>query len=216
MDIFTNRPNIRLFLFLFLISSFAHAQRSWKKTDKQVNFGLVNGTLNFRDNISNGFCFGFGFDLFSTQNSSLSFGTNIKLGFENKYGLGILAAIADGLSDGNTPVTEGNDLADFAEFPFFLHYNFGYGSNSNSQKKFGFYIGSGMSYLVTGYDNGIINSYPTSFWGWSIDAGIRFSHFEFGLSRVNSLSGPITGISNPAFYEATLSIFWIGNKETSK
>jgi hypothetical protein len=216
MAIFTKRQNIRLlFVCLFLSSSVAYAQRSWKKTDKQVSFGLANGTLNFRDNVSSGFCMGFGFNLFSIQSSSLSFGTNIKFGFENKYGLGYLALAANALSDGAGP-TEGDNLADFAEFPFFLHYNYGYGSNSNSQKKFGFYIGSGMSYLVTGYDNGIINSYSTSFWGWSIDAGIRFSHFEFGLSRVNSLSGPITGIPNPAFYQATLSIFMVGNNESSK
>jgi hypothetical protein len=216
MAIFTKLKNIQLlFVCLLLTSSFAYAQRSWKKMDKQASFGLVNGTLNFRDNVSNGLSFGFGFNLFSVQSSSLSFGTNIKFGFENKYGLGILALAANMLSDGAGP-TEGNNLADFAEFPLFLHYNYGYGSNSKSEKKFGFYIGSGMSYLITGYDNGIINSYSTSFWGWSIDAGIRFSHFEFGLSRVNTLSGPITGIPNPAFYQATISFFVVGNKETSK
>jgi len=216
MSIFTNSKIIKLFFScLFLCASFSYAQKSWKKIDKQISFGLVNGTLNFKDNIANGFSFGFGFNLFSLQSSSLSFGTNIKLGFENKYGLGILALVANIFTDGAGP-TEGNNLADFGEFPLYLHYNYGYGSGSKSQKKFGFYFGAGMSYLGTGYDNGIINSAGVSLLGWSMDAGMRFSHFELGISKINSLSGPIGTIPNPAFYELTLSFFVVGNKEISK
>ena len=207
MYIFTKSRIVKsFFVCLLLSSSFLYAQKSWKKIDKHYNFGLTNGTLNFRDNISTGFSFGFGFNLFSVQSSSLSFGTNVKIGFENRYGLGIFAIALGLLSDGAAPDV-GNNLAGFVELPLFLHYNYGYGSSSKSEKKFGFYFGAGMSFVATGYDNGIINSAPTSLFGWSADAGIRFSHFELGLSRVNSLTGPIGTIPSPAFYQVTISFF---------
>jgi hypothetical protein len=180
----------------------------WKKMDKQGTMGLVNGNLNFKDNVASGFSFGFGTNLFSINSSSLSLLTNIKFGCENKYGLGYLALAANMISPGSVSTDNNPNLTDFAEFPISLHYNYGYGSGAQSQKNFGFFFGGGMSYVITGYNNGAVSAYSTSFWGYSMEAGIRFNHFELGLSKVISLSGPIAAIPNPAFYELNLSIFF--------
>jgi len=206
----TRKKILLLFGFFLLNITTLNAQRFLRKIEKQHTVGVANGSLNLQGSIASGLGYGFGFNLFSINSSSVCIGTNLKFGFENRYGLGYLAFLADYISPGS--VQESNNLADFAEFPAFIHYNYGYGSSHKSTKKTGFYFGAGITYLITAYAHDSINSYPASFWGISADAGIRFNHFEIGFSRVFSIGGPLAGIPRPAFYQITLSSF-IGSWE---
>ncbi|MBS1918133.1 MAG: hypothetical protein JST87_17825 [Bacteroidetes bacterium] len=206
----TNKKPQLLFCTCLFFASLANAQTFLRKIEKQRTIGAANGSLNFQGSISSGLGYGFGFNLFSINSASVCVGTNLKLGFENRYGLGYLAFLADYLSPGT--IEESNNLADYAEFPAYIHFNYGYGSSHKSTKRFGFYFGAGASYLITGYAHDSTNSYPASFWGISADAGIRFDHFELGFSRIFSIGGALPGLPQPAFYQVTLYSF-IGSWE---
>ena len=129
-------------------------------------------------------------DLVSIKNSSLSLGANIRFGFENRYGLGYVYLLAILFSGSSKAPQSKPAFGTYAEFPMLMRYNYGYGSSSKTTKKFGFYMGGGINYLITSYVYGIKDIAPASFWGWTAEAGMRFNNYELGVYKTVSISGP--------------------------
>ena len=183
----------------------------YKPLDGQVSVGLMGGTLNYQGSIASGFSFLFMADFLKTTNSSLSWGTDLKLGLDNKNGLGIPMSIANVavayLSNGNAASDEGNrNDTGYYEFPLLLRYNYGFGSTFETDKKVGFYVGGGMTYIITGYLANTGYAESISFFGTVLEAGIRVQHLQIGLSKVFSLRQPLGPITNnPCMYEMTIS-----------
>ncbi|HSZ84710.1 MAG TPA: hypothetical protein VK787_01695 [Puia sp.] len=177
--------------------------------------GLAAGTLNENSGISSGVSFYIGRDIFKTKNSSFSICTNYKIGTEDKTGLVfpltvaylyLVAVSGDEVSSLQNINLSGPDVKFFTELPLLFHYNFGLGSNKDSEHKFGFYFGGGMSYTITGYTDTAKNMQGTSFFGLMMDGGIRFHrNIEINFGRTISLQKPIGQFANPVFYEFTIS-----------
>jgi hypothetical protein len=216
MTNFTCRSNYLFIIFGFL--SLAHpsnAQLFKKPRNFLIGQGFNNGTLNFKDNVASGFGNQFSMNLITIHNLSLSVGTHAKYGIENRDGLGYPALgselIVGGLTGQGFPLP--NSYAGYGELPLFLHLNFGAGSQALCTNKVGFYAGAGFSGLTSGYDNGVITAQGFGFYGWTLDMGIRIGHQQLEFSKVISVSGEMTGIPNPAFFEFTYSFFgFLGNR----
>ena len=203
---------VSLLLLSFL---YTNAQSNW-----HTGIGITTATLNFQQNGSGGLAFPVRYDLLKSYNSTLSLGTNIKIGTEDQYGLGfplilglLLLSYSSGqapdLSNINTSDTskKGTSVCFFTELPLLLHYNWGLGSNNDSYEPFGFYLGGGMSYTITGYTNSAGNEHSTSFYGMVANAGIRFArNKDLGFSATFPFTHPIGPINNPVFYQLTFSI----------
>ena len=200
-----------ILLVILLFSQISYGQQ-WKE---KVHFGLglTYGSLNSIESIAGGFSVPLGYNLIETENSSFSLSTNIKFGAEDKTGLAfpglvILSAILPQGTDINT-----QGINDFAELPLLIHYNFGLGSRKYTDKETGFYFGGGMNYLFTGYTDTSGNSLPTSFWGYTIDGGIRFNKKKDGIctdlnfGTTISLGQSVGQINRPQFFEITLSFY---------
>jgi opacity protein-like surface antigen len=143
----------------FILFLFVAINSNGQNDHMHAGIGLGAGTLNANSGISSGFSFYIGRDIFKTKNSSFSICTNYKIGTEDKTGLvfpltvAYLYLIA---ASGNDASLQNVDLSGFqvkffTELPLLFHYNFGLGSNKDSEHKFGFYFGGGMSYTLTGY-----------------------------------------------------------------
>jgi hypothetical protein len=216
MTNFTCRLYTSFIIFgLIAASHSSNAQLFKKPRNFLFSSGLNNGTLNFKDNVSSGFASEFSMNLITIRNLSLSFGTHAKVGIENNYGLGYPAMGAElgffMLTGEGFPLA--NNYAGYGEMPLFLHLNFGDGSQAQCTNKLGFYFGAGFSGLTSGYNNGVISAQGYGFYGWTLDIGIRIGHQQLEFSKVISVSGAMTGIPNPVFYEFTYSFFgFLGNK----
>ena len=207
---------------LLCISMSTHGQQlvnpfSKRTSDPLVTIGLTGSTLNYPGSINTGFSMGVMFDFLKTKDASLSFGTTIKAGMENQYGLGlpmsaayVLLAWAANDVGGNAPSWPANsNFAGYAEFPLLVHYNFGLGATAETEKRVGFYVGGGMTYVFTGYLGQTGNAESISFYGLEADAGIRLGHgFQLGLSGVFSLRQPLGPITqSPGMFGLTISGF---------
>jgi hypothetical protein len=205
-----------LALTLLLLSAlWTRGQSRW-----HTGFGLTTATLNFQQNGAGGFAIPLRYDLFTSSNASFSFGTNLKIGTEDQYGLGfplILGFLLLSGQSGSAPDLSGININDssrgtivcfFSEVPLLLHYNWGLGSNNGSDKRFGFYLGGGMSQTITGYTNKAGNEHSTSFLGWVVNAGVRFArNKDLGFSMTRPMENPIGPIRNPILYQLTLTAF---------
>jgi hypothetical protein len=216
MTNFTCRSNSLFIIFgLLSLAQTSNAQLFKKPRNFLTSFGLNNGTLNFKDNVSSGFGTQFSMNLITVHNLSLSFGTHAKYGIENRDGLGYPAIAAElvvgGLSGQgfNLP----NSYAAYGEMPLFLHLNYGAGSQAECTNKLGIYVGAGFSGLTSGYNNGIVSAQGYGLYGWTLDIGIRIGHQQFEFSKIIGVSGEMTGIPNPTFYEFTYSIYGFLGKD---
>ena len=171
-------------------------------------FGITGSSLNYPGSIGSGFNMEVWFNFLRTKDASLSFGTNVKVGLENRYGLGLpvtVVYVAASLNDGNWAL--GSDFTGYVELPLLLHYNFGLGATKETEKRFGFYVGGGMTYVVTGYLDSKQDAESISFYGLEADAGIRLGQCgQIGVSWVYSLRQPLGPITqNPCMFGLTLS-----------
>jgi hypothetical protein len=187
-----------------------------------TGIGLTSATLNFKQNGSGGLAFPIRYDLVKSANSSLSLGTNFKVGTEDKYGILFPAVLglvllsgvsgqspdfSDFNSSGNS--NPGTSVCLFSDFPLLVQYNWGLGSSNLSNQRFGFYLGGGMSYTITGFTNSAGNETSTSFFGWVANAGFRFARNK-GLDFATTIpfNNPIGPINNPIFYQLTFCFFF--------
>lgn len=205
------RHNLLSALVFLLSAQSLKSQGFLDRFDIQGSYGLVNGSLNFQQSYASGINWGMSLNLLAFRNSSISVGNNLRLGYENQYGLGYayllgLIVLSLGTGGNNAPNNSPN-FPGYAEFPMSLRYNYGYGSSRWSQHKFGFYLGGGMNYLLTGYTNGSNAGATASFWGWNLEGGVRFKNYDLGLYKTFSLAGPVPGIAQPAFYGISLNSF---------
>lgn len=194
----------------------------------QVQFGIgyTVAWLNSKESIAGGASVFMGRNISERPNSSFSISTNVKIGIEDKIGTGLviplffaMAAtnnhhISSSSINNNTDKLNGGKIHLFTDFPLLLHYNFGLGSNKDCNKKFGFYLGGGISYTTTGYTDTLGFSKGTGFFGCVIDGGIRVAEsIDINYSNVISLRKPIGAISHPIFFEITLSLL-LGHKDS--
>jgi len=178
---------------------------------RPYGIGYTGATLNSNGSVAGGLAVYLGKDIFKTNNSSISVSTNLKLGIQDKVGSGLIIPIFFLFSsNGNIPNideenTNGGTIHLFAELPLLLHYNFGLGLNKDSQKRFGFYVGGGMSYTITGFADTADYSKGTSFFGCVMDGGVRFKRdTDINFAFTIPLRQPIGQISHPLFFELTL------------
>ena len=176
-----------------------------------TGIGYTGATLNSSYSVAGGLAFFVGKDIFKTPNSSFSVSTNFKLGIQDKIGGGLIIPLfllldQDGsASNVNTDNINGGTIHLFTELPLLLHYNYGLGSNKDSEKRFGFYIGGGMNYTITGYGDTAGYSRSTSFFGCVMDGGVRFKRdTDINFAFIIPLRQPIGQISHPLFFELTL------------
>jgi hypothetical protein len=209
------------FVVLLFMTNYLSGQiRSIFPEDKMhYGLGFTGGSLNDIKSVSSGMSVYIGRDLLQMKNSSFSLSTNFKLGIQDKTYTGLefplILALLLILSDlGGDPnfSGDGNDnikVNFFTEIPLTLHYNFGWGSNPQTEKNVGFYLGGGMSYVITNYTDTAGNTPGTSFFGWMIDGGIRLrGGLDINIANVISLRQPIGQIARPAFYELTISKYF--------
>jgi hypothetical protein len=212
-------------LLLVLCTSYANGQFHYKPENWHGGIGLTGASLNFHQNGAGGLAIPFRYDLLKTGKSSISLGSNIKIGTEDEYGVsfpallalfGLIGLATNGGADlgnlGGNNNNSGNSnysINLFSEFPLLLHYNFGLGTFSDAgDPSFGFYVGGGMSYTITGVplSGGIQQS--TNFFGWVANAGVRFArNKDLGFSVTMPLQNPIGPINNPVMYQMTFSVF---------
>jgi len=198
----------------FILLLFVAIDSNGQSDNMHTGLGLSGGTLNANSGISSGLSIYIGRDIFKTKNSSFSICTNYKIGTEDKTGLVFPLTVAYlylVAASGNDASLQNVDLSGFqvkffTELPLLFHYNFRLGSNKDSEHKFGFYFGGGMSYTITGYTDTAKNMQQTSFFGLMIDGGIRFHRdIDINFGRIISLQKPIGQFPNPVFYEFTIS-----------
>lgn len=153
------------------------------------------------------------YDLLRFKKSSFSLGTNLKLGTEDEYGISFpIITVIGILSNGTAPNTDmdtalNHKIQFFSEIPLMLHYNLGLGSGKDRDAKFGFYIGGGATYMVTGVPDTHGGQKAVSFFGWVANIGIRFSeHGDLGFSSVLPFDNAIGPIKNPICYQLTLGV----------
>lgn len=201
----------------------------------QYGIGYTVAWLCSNTNVAGGFSFFIGKNIVETSTSSFSISTNLKIGMADRIGTGVLGPIllvalyfdaksgdnniSNSLSNINTDGIDGGKIHLFADIPVLVHYNFGLGSSSKCNRKFGFYLGGGFSYTTTGYTDSLEFSKGTGFFGYVMDGGVRFAkNVDINLSNTISLRQPIYTINHPVFTEITLSLrldygrrtrFWI-------
>lgn len=223
---YQTRPPMRTIplLLLVLCTLYANGQIHYKSENWHGGIGFTAASLNFHQNGAGGLAIPFRYDLLKAGKSSISLGSNIKIGSADEYGVSFpvilaLAALLNaagnggGFGDlsgsGNNNGKDSYGINFFSEFPLLLHYNFGLGTCSDAgDPPFGFYIGGGMSYTITGIpiSGGLQQS--TAFFGWVANAGVRFSRSkDLGFSITRPLQNPIGPINNPIMYELTFTVF---------
>lgn len=208
-----NYSKLFLLSFILLLSNTSFGKM-------QYSFGYTGAWLNTNRAIAGGFSFSASKNIFEIQNSSLSVSTNLKLGMEDKSGAFLIipafvgvaslydnssstpdASFMDGLSGGTIHL--------FADIPLLLHYNFGLGSKRDCDRRFGFYLGGGVSYIATGYTDTLGYSKRTGFIGWVADGGVRFrKNIDVNIANVFSFRKPIGPVRYPVFSEVTLSFMF--------
>jgi len=210
-------------LLLLLFSLCANGQL-FHSPNWNTGGGLSFGTLNFQQNGAGGVAVPIRYDFLNVGKSSISLGTNLKIGSEDADGISfpiilILTLILDASNadasnffntinnnSGNKGSPYGVGL--FSDFPLLLHYNFGLGTKKGDDNPFGFYVGGGMSYTITGYPLSATMQQSTGFFGWVANAGIRLpGGLDLGFSVTRPLNNPIGPINNPLLYQLTLCSF---------
>lgn len=173
--------------------------------------GLTGGSLNSSQSIASGLSVYLDRNLLTMKNTSLSLSTRLVLGTEDKTGLIfpaiLVLLVLEGYSNTTPDLSNLNIHAKlFTEVPLMLHYNYGLGSGSYNDHRFGFYFGAGLSYMLTGYTDTAGIGQSTSFFGYKMDAGIRFHRdIDINLSQTISWQPNIGQIQNPVFYQLTFS-----------
>ena len=200
-------------IFVLFIST--HLNGQIIRDDKiYTGIGLTGGSMNQSQNITGGLSIFIGINLLQTYNSSFSICTNLKIGTEDRTGFAVYAAapieIVDGIA-GRDVLKFGPNVNTFFEAPILFHYNFGFGSsrNANDRLNFGFYLGGGFNYILTGYNDTTGNSIQVSFFAYTTDIGIRFrGGLDINLSASFSTKQPIEQISRPKLFELTISKYF--------
>ncbi len=194
---------------LFLLFTTMHAVGQQRQT-----IGYSIATLNAGGSLAGGLSFSMGRNLLESHNTSLSVSTNLKFGMQDKIGSGLIIPLAvlvsggSGASNFNYGDGNGGKIHLFTEVPLLLHLNVGMGATAGADyhRRFGFYLGGGMSYCTTGFTDSSGLSKGTAFFGYVLDGGIRFSkNADLNLAWVTPLRYPIGQISHPVMYEMTLS-----------
>jgi len=194
---------------ILLVLAANHSIAQYTKLRNSV--GLTGGTLNSSQSIASGLSVYLDRNLLTMKNASFSLSTRLVLGTEDKTGLVFPAILILLMLESYTNTTP--DLSSlninaklFSEFPLMLHYNYGLGSGSYNDHRFGFYFGAGLSYMLTGYTDTAGIGQSTSFFGYKMDFGVRFHRdIDINLSQTISLQPNIGQIHNPAFYQLTIS-----------
>ena len=215
------RPSIHILLLSATLVTASHTRAQdthlrvglpfHKPMGYQGSLGLMGGALNSPGSIASGFSFLFMANFLQTRHVSLSVGSELRAGLDNKNGLGIPMSVANvlasWLSNGNaTPNFSNQNYTGYYDLPLLLRLNIGDGCTMTNMQRLGFYVGGGMTYIVTGYQANPDYAESISFWGTVLEAGIRLRGLQIGFSKVFSLRqplGPIT--SNPTMYELTIS-----------
>jgi hypothetical protein len=174
-------------------------------------FGLTGATLNSGQSIASGLSFCLDRNILTAKNASFSLSTKIVIGTEDKSGLVFPALLILLLIEGYTDTSP--DLGDlninaklFTELPLMLHYNYGLGSGSYNDHRFGFYFGAGFSYTITGFTDTAGSVRTASFFGYKMDAGIRFHrNVDINIAQTISIQNPIGQINRPTFYQLTIA-----------
>jgi hypothetical protein len=208
-----------LLLVLIFFEGKAQEGNKW-----HVGFGLTGASLNFQQNGAAGLAIPIRYDFLSTPNSSFSLGTNIKIGSEDEYSISfpVIAAFIV-LADAAGANPDLSDLPDnsgkvshssysvnfFGDFPLLLNYNWGLGSNDNSLKTFGWYIGGGVTYTMTGVSLNSSGYAPAvAFPGWTGNIGIRLSrNIDIGFSLTKPMQNTVGPIQHPLMFSLTISAF---------
>ncbi len=188
-----------------------------------ASFGITEATLNFQQNGSGALAFPIRYDLLRGHNGSLSLGTNLKIGSEDEYGVSFpailivmaLVGLAGGdpdLSGLSTPNTSssgnGYSVNLFADFPLMLQYNRGLGTANVNQRRFGWFVGAGVTYTITGVNltssgHGTSENFP----GWIGNIGIRFARDkELGFSTTLPFQNSVGPIQHPLFFALTFAV----------
>jgi hypothetical protein len=207
---------MRKLILSFILLSFLHSNGQLIHSNNwHGGFGFSGSTLNFKQNAALGFAIPIRYSLIQFDNSSISLGTSLKIGAEDKYGVAfpliVAYFVATGLS-GADPDASNIDISKtvrfFTSFPLLLNYNFGMGARNWSDERFGFYLGGGMSYTITGFTNSAGVQQSAFFLGLVANAGIRLGEgTELGFSLTLPLpAGQSIGpINSPLFYEFSLT-----------
>jgi hypothetical protein len=188
------------------------------------SFGITEATLKFQQNGGGAFAFPLHYDLLRGHNGSLSLGTNLKLGSEDEYGVSfpaILIVMAlvglaggdpdlSGLSAPNSSSSSGNGYSVnlFMDFPLMLQYNRGLGTTNRSEHRFGWFVGAGVTYTITGV-NLSSSGHGTSenFLGWIGNIGVRFAgNSELGFSTTLPFQNSVGPIRHPLFFALTYAV----------
>lgn len=199
---------LSLFFFQYTYAQFDPGSRA------HGGMGLAAGSLNFQQNGAGSLAIHYYYNLLSGDRSSFSIGTNLKVGSEDINGISfpaILGLLIAGGASGSSPDLSNSDLSNrirfFGDFPLLLHYNWGLGAGKGTQGRFGFYLGGGMSYTVTGVTNSDGNERGVDFFGWMMDLGVRFArNKELGVSTTIPFSNPIGPIYNPILYQLSFIV----------
>ena len=189
---------------------------------KHGGIGFTASTLNFQQNGAGALTFSGRYDFLTFPNSSFSLGTHLKIGSEDEYGISFpiiaIVVVAVSAAGGNPDLSNipGNSgtvshssysINFFGDFPLLLHYNWGLGSNDNSEKRFGWYIGGGASYTVTGVSLNSSGYAPAvSFPSWVGDIGIRFAqNNDIGFSLNVPMQSTVGPIQHPLMFSLTFT-----------
>jgi hypothetical protein len=178
--------------------------------------GISGGSINFQQNGVGALALPLYYNLVKTGRSSLSLGTNAKIGSEDINGISfpiVLGLLVAGAQTNTTTDFNGADLSDrvrfFGDFPLLLHYNWGLGAGTKQQRQFGFYLGGGLDYTLSGYTNQDDNERGIDFLGWMADAGIRWGKGgELGFSTSFPFSNSVGNIQNPVLYQMHIAFYY--------
>jgi hypothetical protein len=194
---------------ILLVLATNHSIAQYTKTRSSA--GVTGGTLNSSQSIASGLSVYLDRNLLTMKNASFSLSTRLVLGTEDKTGLIFPAILVLFMLEGysNTTPDLGNlniNAKLFSEFPLMLHYNYGLGSGCYNDHRFGLYFGAGLCYMITGYTDTAGIGQSSSFFGYKMDAGVRFhGDIDINLSQTISLQPNIGQIRSPVFYELTIA-----------
>jgi hypothetical protein len=211
------RIAITLFLLLAILSGRAQIDPSrW-----HVAAGISEATLNFQQNGAGALAVPIRYDLLRGRNSTLSLGTNLKIGSEDEYGISFpaillllsllsLSGSSPDLSNLNTTGSgsgNGYSVNLYADMPLLLQYNWGLGTPNISEHHFGWFVGGGMTYTLTGVTvSSTGHGRQVDFLGWMGDLGIRFNRCaELSFSTTVPLQNTIGPIQHPLSFALTLA-----------
>lgn len=217
---------MRIAITLFLLSAFLSGKAQTEPDQTNPSrfhgaLGFTEATLNFKQNGAGAFAIPMRYDLLRGHNSALGLGTHLKFGTEDEYGVsfpGILILLAligwsganPDFSNLNTPGSgsgNGYSINLFADMPLLLQYNWGLGTNNRSEHGFGWSVGGGMTYTITGLTvSSTGHGKQVDFLGWMGSIGVRFNRdHELSFSTTVPLQNTVGSVQHPLFFALTFA-----------